>query len=91
MHDQTLPAEYFKSAEFCSMCGPRFCSMQSEYRVDRLDVLDVERAFGPEEIDSVALGVALSEEVRSGLPIEPPGYETRLHAVETMGEVPAGR
>jgi len=26
-HDQTLPNEYFKSAEFCSMCGPKFCSM----------------------------------------------------------------
>src|SRR5580693_2171615 len=27
MHDATLPEDYFKSAEFCSMCGPRFCSM----------------------------------------------------------------
>ena len=27
MHDETLPDEYFKSAEFCSMCGPKFCSM----------------------------------------------------------------
>ncbi len=27
MHDETLGAEYFKSAEFCSMCGPHFCSM----------------------------------------------------------------
>jgi len=26
-HDEDLPAEYFKSAEFCSMCGPKFCSM----------------------------------------------------------------
>jgi phosphomethylpyrimidine synthase len=26
-HDETLPSEYFKSAEFCSMCGPKFCSM----------------------------------------------------------------
>jgi phosphomethylpyrimidine synthase len=26
-HDATLPAEYFKSEEFCSMCGPRLCSM----------------------------------------------------------------
>jgi len=26
-HDETLPAEYFKSAEFCGMCGPKFCSM----------------------------------------------------------------
>jgi phosphomethylpyrimidine synthase len=26
-HDETLPSEYFKSAEFCAMCGPKFCSM----------------------------------------------------------------
>ena len=26
-HDEALPAEYFKSAEFCAMCGPKFCSM----------------------------------------------------------------
>ncbi len=28
MHDETLPDEAFKSAEFCSMCGPSFCSMR---------------------------------------------------------------
>ncbi len=27
MHDATLPQDAFKSAEFCSMCGPKFCSM----------------------------------------------------------------
>ena len=27
MHDETLPQECFKSAKFCSMCGPKFCSM----------------------------------------------------------------
>jgi len=27
LHDEALPAEYFKSAEFCAMCGPKFCSM----------------------------------------------------------------
>jgi phosphomethylpyrimidine synthase len=27
-HDATLPQEAFKSAEFCSMCGPKFCSMK---------------------------------------------------------------
>ena len=37
MHDETLPAEYFKSAEFCSMCGPKFCSMQSKYRLDGIE------------------------------------------------------
>ncbi len=28
MHDETLPQEVFKNAEFCSMCGPKFCSMK---------------------------------------------------------------
>ncbi|WP_145953887.1 phosphomethylpyrimidine synthase ThiC [Paenibacillus bovis] len=27
-HDETLPAEGAKSAHFCSMCGPKFCSMK---------------------------------------------------------------
>ena len=27
-HDQTLPAEGAKTAHFCSMCGPQFCSMK---------------------------------------------------------------
>ncbi len=27
-HDEDLPADYFKAAEYCSMCGPRFCSMK---------------------------------------------------------------
>jgi phosphomethylpyrimidine synthase len=26
-HDETLPEEGYKSAKFCSMCGPAFCSM----------------------------------------------------------------
>ena len=28
MHDETLGHDVFKHAEFCSMCGPKFCSMQ---------------------------------------------------------------
>jgi phosphomethylpyrimidine synthase len=34
MHDETLPEEYFKSAEFCSMCGPKFCSMRISQKVE---------------------------------------------------------
>ncbi len=33
-HDEALPAEYFKSAEFCAMCGPRFCSMHHTRRIE---------------------------------------------------------
>jgi phosphomethylpyrimidine synthase len=28
MHDETLADDYFKHAEFCSMCGPEFCPMK---------------------------------------------------------------
>jgi len=27
-HDETLPQDTFKSAHFCSMCGPKYCSMK---------------------------------------------------------------
>ena len=33
-HDETLPAEYFKSAEFCAMCGPKFCSMHHSRTIE---------------------------------------------------------
>ncbi|HMA41789.1 MAG TPA: phosphomethylpyrimidine synthase ThiC [Gemmatimonadales bacterium] len=41
LHDEALPAEYFKSAEFCAMCGPKFCSMH----ITR----EIERHFGAQE------------------------------------------
>lgn len=32
-HDETLPAEGAKIAHFCSMCGPKFCSMRISHEV----------------------------------------------------------
>jgi len=32
-HDQTLPAEGAKTAHFCSMCGPKFCSMRISHDI----------------------------------------------------------
>ena len=32
-HDQTLPSEGAKTAHFCSMCGPKFCSMKISQEV----------------------------------------------------------
>ena len=29
-HDETLPADIYKQAEFCSMCGPKHCPMQTK-------------------------------------------------------------
>ncbi|GAA4099452.1 phosphomethylpyrimidine synthase ThiC [Nonomuraea soli] len=34
-HDETLPAEPAKTAHFCSMCGPKFCSMRITQDVRR--------------------------------------------------------
>jgi phosphomethylpyrimidine synthase len=34
MHDETLADDYFKTAEFCSMCGPKYCPMHNFRDVD---------------------------------------------------------
>jgi phosphomethylpyrimidine synthase len=39
-HDETLPAEGYKTAAFCSMCGPKFCSMNvSAHAMGKLEPL----------------------------------------------------
>jgi phosphomethylpyrimidine synthase len=35
-HDETLPTEGAKTAHFCSMCGPKFCSMKITEDIRRL-------------------------------------------------------
>ena len=45
-HDATLPKQAHKSAHFCSMCGPKFCSMQITQEIRELaaqDGVDVEQ------------------------------------------------
>ncbi|XTZ19939.1 MAG: phosphomethylpyrimidine synthase [cyanobacterium endosymbiont of Rhopalodia fuxianensis] len=39
-HDETLPADVYKTAEFCSMCGPKFCPMQTKVDADALKELE---------------------------------------------------
>jgi len=34
-HDETLPKDRYKSAHFCSMCGPSFCSMRISQDIDK--------------------------------------------------------
>ncbi|GGE08500.1 phosphomethylpyrimidine synthase [Marinithermofilum abyssi] len=53
-HDETLPAEPAKTAHFCSMCGPKFCSMRitqdiREYAKDRELDLNTAREEGMKE------------------------------------------
>ncbi len=53
-HDETLPAAPAKTAHFCSMCGPKFCSM----RISQ-DVRDYAEAHGV--ADEVAVEIGLKE------------------------------
>ena len=51
-HDETLPADGAKLAHFCSMCGPKFCSMEITQQVRDL---------------AAAGGLSVDETVRTGL------------------------
>ncbi len=61
-HDETLPKEGHKLAHFCSMCGPKFCSMKITQ-----DVRDYAREHGLAEVDeALAEGMkAKAEEFRA--------------------------
>lgn len=51
-HDETLPAEGAKTAHFCSMCGPKFCSMKISH-----DIRDSTRAQKQEEQEIITSGM----------------------------------
>ncbi len=61
-HDETLPAEPAKTAHFCSMCGPHFCSM----RITQ-DVREFARTKGLAPEDAIGVGLAeKADEFRQG-------------------------
>ncbi len=48
MHDETLQDDYYKEAAFCSMCGPKFCSMNTTQVMEKhlgLDQKEREQKF----------------------------------------------
>ena len=51
-HDETLPQEGAKTAHFCSMCGPNFCSMKITQ-----DVRDYAAKMGVDEMDAIQIGM----------------------------------
>ena len=54
MHDETLPQEVFKSAKFCSMCGPKFCSMRVTQDIRKLAAEQEEKASAERKSLSLA-------------------------------------
>ncbi len=56
MHDETLPEEGFKEAAFCSMCGPKFCSMNHSSKIE---------GFTSQQADEVLLQIAPQSELQA--------------------------
>ncbi|WP_280236363.1 phosphomethylpyrimidine synthase ThiC [Nocardia cyriacigeorgica] len=52
-HDETLPAEPAKTAHFCSMCGPKFCSMRIS-----ADVREYAQKQGLTDVEAIEAGMA---------------------------------
>jgi len=66
MHDETLPEEGYKDAAFCSMCGPKFCSMNISAKVDAYNAATL--GLGK---DSMTTGlVALTTSAKASLQAE---------------------
>jgi phosphomethylpyrimidine synthase len=50
MHDETLPDDGFKDAHFCSMCGPKFCSMNISAKVDSFTTEDAAAVLAKKDL-----------------------------------------
>jgi phosphomethylpyrimidine synthase len=76
-HDQTLPAEGAKTAHFCSMCGPKFCSMKITQEVREFASKQNQAADSFLAADEAEAGMqAMSEKYREA------GSELYLPAAE---------
>jgi phosphomethylpyrimidine synthase len=66
-HDETLPADGAKVAHFCSMCGPKFCSMKISQEVR--DAARGQNDFGGDSMSTAEIRAAMAkkaEEFRDG-------------------------
>ncbi|ABD87716.1 phosphomethylpyrimidine synthase ThiC [Rhodopseudomonas palustris] len=92
-HDETLPKDAHKVAHFCSMCGPKFCSMKITQ-----DVRDYAAGLGDNEKAALNLaggsslgsvGMSISGKLEDGLPADAfakAGMAEMSEKFRTMGE-----
>ena len=67
-HDATLPKEAHKTAHFCSMCGPKFCSMKisQDIRRDAQAQNDAGGSLAPTDAEAEAGMAEMSAKFRAG-------------------------
>jgi phosphomethylpyrimidine synthase len=68
-HDETLPKEAHKVAHFCSMCGPKFCSMKitQDVRDYAATLNDKEQGMAAQEAGSAAGATGTQKEIEAGM------------------------
>jgi len=60
-HDETLPKEAHKVAHFCSMCGPKFCSMQitRDLREEAAAIAERDKGFAEKSAEFIEKGAQI--------------------------------
>jgi len=66
-HDQTLPAEGAKTAHFCSMCGPKFCSMKISQEVREFAAKQTAQDRPGDGSEALAGDFAKAQEAEKGM------------------------
>jgi len=66
-HDATLPQEPAKTAHFCSMCGPKFCSMNISHELNALVAGAGAGAGGVGEDTEAAMLLAAAAAAEAGM------------------------
>src|SRR5437867_3365180 len=75
LHDETLPAPAAKTARFCSMCGPKFCSMRISHEVRNFAAA---HGLGVEEAITVGLDQKAVEFRQRGGNLYTPAHSSDL-------------
>jgi phosphomethylpyrimidine synthase len=70
-HDETLPEEGFKEAAFCSMCGPKFCSMNHSAKTAQFTEADAQ---------AVLLQIESNRAGKPAAPVQDAALETASRA-----------
>jgi phosphomethylpyrimidine synthase len=78
-HDETLPAPAAKGAHFCSMCGPKFCSMKITEEVRQMAAQGAANAAEP---------AAGSAEIAAGLAAKAAEFRDGGQRIYTGGDDP---
>ena len=70
-HDETLPAEGAKEAHFCSMCGPKFCSMKVTHEVREFAAAQAQETLADADSAARAATPGLKTRTTLGKPFVP--------------------